>query len=120
INQLLHRKARCLGESLQLSDHAHSDVLADELGLLLASEAREQMHQRLYLQTRSVPVVDAEGVKSEIRKAHLRRCFQRGAHGFSAGRVTIPAYSAASASPAPVSVHDDCHMVREGQNGPLS
>ena len=87
-------------------------ALCDQLGRLVADDLLEQHEEAAYLVVGASPILPAEGVQREDRDPAPDGVADDLADPLDAGGVTLHLCQAPAASPAPIAVHDDRHVMR--------
>ena len=97
-----------------LPDHAHAHAVAMQRRQIVAYEAAEQSEEIADFGRRPRPVLGAERKDRQVKHAEFMGGANHAAQRLDAAAMAFSARQAPRCRPAPVSIHDDRHMQRDG------
>ena len=97
----------------EVADRLQADAVVHDLRPLVDEVVVEELHQRVHLIRRALPVLRRERVQRERAEADLARAAHDIAHALRALAVAVDSRQLAPARPAAVAVHDDRHVSRQ-------
>ena len=102
------------GQAVDLADDLQVDVVFVELRGLGLEVMHQVLHQGIHLFLGPIPILDGKGIEREILDAQFAGGADDGARGLRSRPMAFDAGQVPLLGPAPVAVHDDGHMPRQG------
>ena len=108
--KLLTDKSR---QAIQLTDRPQPYLVLVHLPLLGFQVVGEELHQRINLVLGTIPVLDGEGVKSEVADTKRGGATQHRADRLCTTAMPLDSRQATLPRPTTVSIHDNGNVCRE-------